>query len=148
MCRPSCVLLSSNAQMTSYHELWKSWIFITPKDTIPIHKCVKLVSPPTAQFNPPFAASSDFVAVPVRIFVNDTVELATRDFKFYNCAATVRKSENTPWVSLLIYQFCSVTHWKYTATLNTASTDNLDVNVSPCMNRWEIKALFINCDAW
>ncbi|KAI3371138.1 hypothetical protein L3Q82_023765 [Scortum barcoo] len=41
----------------------------------------------------------DFVAVPVRIFVNESVELATRDFKFYNCAATVRKSENTPCMS-------------------------------------------------
>lgn len=67
---------------------------------------------------------------------------------FYNCAATVRKSENTPWVRLLIFQFCSVTQWKYTVTWNTASSDNLDVNVSPCMSRWEIKALFVNCDAW
>ncbi|KAK5613225.1 hypothetical protein CRENBAI_026009 [Crenichthys baileyi] len=38
----------------------------------------------------------DFVAVSVRILVNETVELAMREFKFYNCAATVRKSENTP----------------------------------------------------
>uniref|UniRef100_A0A8C3G8I6 Plexin b2b n=1 Tax=Cyclopterus lumpus TaxID=8103 RepID=A0A8C3G8I6_CYCLU len=41
----------------------------------------------------------DFVAVAVRIFVNETVELATREFKFYNCAATVRKSQNTPCMS-------------------------------------------------
>jgi hypothetical protein len=34
--------------------------------------------------------------VPVKIFVNETVELATREFKFYNCSATVRKAENTP----------------------------------------------------
>ncbi|XP_037549557.1 plexin-B2-like [Nematolebias whitei] len=40
-----------------------------------------------------------FVAVSIRIFVNETVELAMRDFKFYNCAATVRKSENTPCLS-------------------------------------------------
>uniref|UniRef100_A0A8C3AG70 Plexin b2b n=1 Tax=Cyclopterus lumpus TaxID=8103 RepID=A0A8C3AG70_CYCLU len=46
-----------------------------------------------------FALSSDFVAVAVRIFVNETVELATREFKFYNCAATVRKSQNTPCMS-------------------------------------------------
>ncbi|TNN76006.1 Plexin-B2 [Liparis tanakae] len=38
----------------------------------------------------------DFVAVAVRLFVNESVELATREFKFYNCAATVRKSQNTP----------------------------------------------------
>uniref|UniRef100_A0A8C6Q7S1 Plexin b2b n=1 Tax=Nothobranchius furzeri TaxID=105023 RepID=A0A8C6Q7S1_NOTFU len=41
----------------------------------------------------------NFVAVSIRIFVNETVELATREFKFYNCAATVRKSENTPCMS-------------------------------------------------
>ncbi|XP_017290255.1 plexin-B2b isoform X2 [Kryptolebias marmoratus] len=41
----------------------------------------------------------DFVAVSVRIFANETVELAKREFNFYNCAATVRKSENTPCMS-------------------------------------------------
>ncbi|KAJ3597049.1 hypothetical protein NHX12_003449, partial [Muraenolepis orangiensis] len=35
----------------------------------------------------------------VKIFVNETVELATKDFKFYNCSATVRKAENTPCMS-------------------------------------------------
>ncbi|KAL7402271.1 hypothetical protein ABVT39_012324 [Epinephelus coioides] len=41
----------------------------------------------------------DFVAVAIKVLVNETVELATREFKFYNCAATVRKSENTPCMS-------------------------------------------------
>uniref|UniRef100_A0A4W5MXV2 Plexin b2b n=1 Tax=Hucho hucho TaxID=62062 RepID=A0A4W5MXV2_9TELE len=41
----------------------------------------------------------DFVAVPIKIFVNESVELATREFKFYNCSATVRKAENTPCMS-------------------------------------------------
>ncbi|XP_022611595.1 plexin-B2 [Seriola dumerili] len=47
----------------------------------------------------------DFVAVAIRIFVNETVELATREFKFYNCAATVRKSENTPCMSCVASQW-------------------------------------------
>lgn len=47
-------------------------------------------------FSPCFAVSLDFVAVEIKLFVNDTVELATREFKFYSCAATVRNSENTP----------------------------------------------------
>ncbi|XP_031671550.1 plexin-B3-like [Oncorhynchus kisutch] len=38
----------------------------------------------------------DFVAVPIKIFVNESVELATREFNFYNCSATVRKAESTP----------------------------------------------------
>ncbi|CAB1323391.1 unnamed protein product, partial [Coregonus sp. 'balchen'] len=41
----------------------------------------------------------DFVSVPIKIFVNESVELATREFKFYNCSATVRKAENTPCMS-------------------------------------------------
>ncbi|KAK1887996.1 Plexin-B2, partial [Dissostichus eleginoides] len=54
---------------------------------------------PSPALIPHTPEDQDFVAVPVRIFVNETVELATRDFKFYNCAATVRKSENTPCMS-------------------------------------------------
>uniref|UniRef100_A0AAQ6AQJ1 Sema domain-containing protein n=1 Tax=Amphiprion ocellaris TaxID=80972 RepID=A0AAQ6AQJ1_AMPOC len=56
-------------------------------------------------FNPYFVVPLDFVAVAVRIFVNETVELATREFKFYNCAATVRKSENTPCMSCVASQW-------------------------------------------
>ncbi|XP_076743234.1 plexin-B2-like [Maylandia zebra] len=47
----------------------------------------------------------DFVVVAIRIFVNETVELATREFMFYNCAATVRKSENTPCMSCVSSQW-------------------------------------------
>lgn len=46
--------------------------------------------------SPSVAVSLDFVAVEIKLFVNESVELATREFKFYSCAATVRKSENTP----------------------------------------------------
>ncbi|XP_067090022.1 plexin-B2b [Osmerus mordax] len=48
---------------------------------------------------PPTPEDQDFVAVPVKIYVNETVELATREFKFYNCSATVKKAENTPCMS-------------------------------------------------
>uniref|UniRef100_A0AAQ4P2Z2 Plexin b2b n=1 Tax=Gasterosteus aculeatus aculeatus TaxID=481459 RepID=A0AAQ4P2Z2_GASAC len=54
---------------------------------------------PNPSLIPPTPADQDFVAVAIRVFVNETVELATRDFKFYNCAATVKKSENTPCMS-------------------------------------------------
>ncbi|KAF3688592.1 Plexin-B2 MM1 Precursor [Channa argus] len=47
----------------------------------------------------------DFVAVAIGVFVNDTVELATRDFKFYNCAATVKKAENTPCMACVASQW-------------------------------------------
>ncbi|XP_075945531.1 plexin-B2b [Anarhichas minor] len=54
---------------------------------------------PSPSLIPHTPEDQDFVAVAVRIFVNETVELATREFKFYNCAATFRKSENTPCMS-------------------------------------------------
>uniref|UniRef100_A0A8C4HT78 Plexin b2b n=1 Tax=Dicentrarchus labrax TaxID=13489 RepID=A0A8C4HT78_DICLA len=54
---------------------------------------------PNPSLIPQTPEDQDFVAVPIRIFVNETVELAMREFKFYNCAATVRKSENTPCIS-------------------------------------------------
>ncbi|XP_057185372.1 plexin-B2b isoform X1 [Triplophysa rosa] len=41
----------------------------------------------------------DFVAVPVKIFVNGSVQVASSEYKFYNCAAAVRKAENTPCMS-------------------------------------------------
>lgn len=44
---------------------------------------------------------TDFVAVPVKIFVNGSVQVASSEYKFYNCAAAVRKAENTPYVSSL-----------------------------------------------
>uniref|UniRef100_A0AAX7TZF5 Sema domain-containing protein n=1 Tax=Astatotilapia calliptera TaxID=8154 RepID=A0AAX7TZF5_ASTCA len=58
-----------------------------------------------SHFNHCFTVSSDFVVVAIRIFVNETVELATREFMFYNCAATVRKSENTPCMSCVSSQW-------------------------------------------
>uniref|UniRef100_A0A672GXX2 Sema domain-containing protein n=1 Tax=Salarias fasciatus TaxID=181472 RepID=A0A672GXX2_SALFA len=54
--------------------------------------------PPPSRI-PQTTDDKDFVAVAIKIFVNDTVQLATREFKFYNCAATVKKSENTPCMS-------------------------------------------------
>ncbi|CAL8260986.1 unnamed protein product [Merluccius merluccius] len=54
---------------------------------------------PDPRHIPPTPEDQDFVAVPIKIFVNETVELATREFKFYNCSATLRKAENTPCMS-------------------------------------------------
>lgn len=39
---------------------------------------------------------ADFVAVTVKITVNDGIDVASRAFEFYNCAAVVKRSENTP----------------------------------------------------
>ncbi|XP_047453198.1 plexin-B2b isoform X2 [Mugil cephalus] len=54
---------------------------------------------PQPSLIPQTPENQDFVAVAIKVFVNETVELATREFQFYNCAATVKKSENTPCMS-------------------------------------------------
>uniref|UniRef100_A0A8C2BDE4 Plexin b2b n=1 Tax=Cyprinus carpio TaxID=7962 RepID=A0A8C2BDE4_CYPCA len=53
---------------------------------------------PEQHLIPPTPAHQDFVAVPVHIFVNGSVRFASSEYKFYNCAAAVRKAENTPYV--------------------------------------------------
>ncbi|KAL2093878.1 hypothetical protein ACEWY4_011190 [Coilia grayii] len=48
---------------------------------------------------PPTPAQQDFVAVPVKIFVNKTMEVVSSEYKFYNCAAAIHRSPNTPCTS-------------------------------------------------
>uniref|UniRef100_A0A665XBA2 Sema domain-containing protein n=1 Tax=Echeneis naucrates TaxID=173247 RepID=A0A665XBA2_ECHNA len=75
------------------------------------------------KFLPPFfSVASDFVAVAIRLFVNKTVELATQEFKFYNCAATVRKSENTPCMS------CVASQWGCQWNMNDHTCSDMDQN--------------------
>ncbi|XP_016396037.1 plexin-B2-like [Sinocyclocheilus rhinocerous] len=54
---------------------------------------------PTSENIPPTPETQDFVAVPVKITVNDGVEVASSEFEFYNCAAVVKRSENTPCIA-------------------------------------------------
>uniref|UniRef100_A0A673XLY6 Plexin b2a n=1 Tax=Salmo trutta TaxID=8032 RepID=A0A673XLY6_SALTR len=48
----------------------------------------------------------DFVTMQVKILVNDGIEVTSSEYKFYNCAATVRKSENTPCIA------CVTSEWQ------------------------------------
>ncbi|XP_051547360.1 plexin-B2-like isoform X2 [Myxocyprinus asiaticus] len=41
----------------------------------------------------------DFVAVPVRIMVNDDIEVVSSTYDFYNCAAVVKRAQNTPCIA-------------------------------------------------
>ncbi|RXN05275.1 plexin-B2-like protein [Labeo rohita] len=54
---------------------------------------------PEQHLIPSTRAQQDFVSVPVHIFVNGSVEVVSSEYKFYNCAAAVRKAENTPCTS-------------------------------------------------
>ncbi|XP_033823634.2 plexin-B2b [Periophthalmus magnuspinnatus] len=66
----------------------------------------------------------DFVAVAITVFVNDSVELATRDFKFYNCAATVKKAENTPCMA------CVSSLWGCQWNIRDHSCSDMDDSIS------------------
>uniref|UniRef100_A0A9J8BX48 Sema domain-containing protein n=1 Tax=Cyprinus carpio carpio TaxID=630221 RepID=A0A9J8BX48_CYPCA len=72
-------------------ELENTWLW-SPNQT-----CVTIQS-----FNPPNISckkTEHFVAVPVKITVNDGIEVASSAFEFYNCAAVVKRSENTPCIA-------------------------------------------------
>ncbi|KAM4712047.1 plexin-B2-like isoform 1-T3 [Anableps anableps] len=48
---------------------------------------------------PPTPEQQDFVSVPVKVLVNKTTEVASGEYLFYNCAATVSKNPNAPCIS-------------------------------------------------
>ncbi|XP_033846131.1 plexin-B2a [Periophthalmus magnuspinnatus] len=48
---------------------------------------------------PPTPGLQDYVSVPVKVMVNKDIEVTSSQYHFYNCAATVRKSPNTPCIS-------------------------------------------------
>ncbi|KAM7367318.1 hypothetical protein PAMP_015229 [Pampus punctatissimus] len=48
---------------------------------------------------PPTLDHQDFVSVPVKILVNNQIEVTSGEYHFYNCAATVRKNQNTPCIA-------------------------------------------------
>uniref|UniRef100_A0A8C5BVZ8 Plexin b2a, tandem duplicate 1 n=1 Tax=Gadus morhua TaxID=8049 RepID=A0A8C5BVZ8_GADMO len=41
----------------------------------------------------------DYVSVPMRVMVNDTIEVTSGEYHFYDCGATVSKNPNTPCIS-------------------------------------------------
>ncbi|KAK5849386.1 hypothetical protein PBY51_009032 [Eleginops maclovinus] len=47
----------------------------------------------------------DYVSVPVRVMVNINTEVTSGEYHFYNCAATVRKNQNTPCIA------CVTSEW-------------------------------------
>ncbi|XP_034530045.1 plexin-B2-like [Notolabrus celidotus] len=54
---------------------------------------------------PPTPDGQDYVSVPVRVLVNDRIVVASNEYHFYNCAATVRKNPNTPCIA------CVTSEW-------------------------------------
>ncbi|XP_051247884.1 plexin-B2 [Dicentrarchus labrax] len=54
---------------------------------------------------PPTPDQQDYVSVPVKILVNNQIEVTSGEYHFYNCAATVRKNQNTPCIA------CVTSEW-------------------------------------
>ncbi|XP_014850853.1 PREDICTED: plexin-B2-like isoform X2 [Poecilia mexicana] len=54
---------------------------------------------------PPTPEQQDFVSVPMKILLNETVEVTSGEYHFYNCAATVWKNPNTPCISCVTSQW-------------------------------------------
>ncbi|XP_039891728.1 plexin-B2a [Simochromis diagramma] len=65
----------------------------------------------------------DFVSVPMRIVVN-SIEVTSGKYDFYNCAATVRKNQNTPCIA------CVTSKWgcQWDAQTHSCSDDDHNVN--------------------
>uniref|UniRef100_A0A8B9L769 Plexin B2 n=1 Tax=Astyanax mexicanus TaxID=7994 RepID=A0A8B9L769_ASTMX len=49
--------------------------------------------------------TQDFLALPVKIMVNRNIEVAVGEYKFYNCAAVVKRAANTPCI------LCVTSEW-------------------------------------
>uniref|UniRef100_A0A667ZHJ3 Plexin b2a, tandem duplicate 1 n=1 Tax=Myripristis murdjan TaxID=586833 RepID=A0A667ZHJ3_9TELE len=48
---------------------------------------------------PPTPDEQDYVSVPVEVLVNDDIKVTSGEYHFYNCAAAVRKNQNTPCIA-------------------------------------------------
>ncbi|XP_051805095.1 plexin-B2-like isoform X2 [Acanthochromis polyacanthus] len=68
----------------------------------------------------------DFVSVPVQVLVNNVIEVTSGKYHFYNCAATVRKNQNTPCISCVTSQWgCQ---WNTESHSCSDSDDSVDGN--------------------
>ncbi|XP_041833898.1 plexin-B2a [Melanotaenia boesemani] len=54
---------------------------------------------------PPTPDQQDYVSVPVTIQVNRTIQVTSGEYHFYNCAATIRKNQNTPCIACVTSQW-------------------------------------------
>ncbi|XP_035377013.1 plexin-B2a [Electrophorus electricus] len=69
---------------------------------------------------PPTPKTQDFVTVPVKLVVDDTIEVAASEFKFYNCTAVVQKAANTPC------SVCVKSEWRCQWNMQTHTCGDLD----------------------
>ncbi|CAK6970697.1 plexin-B2a, partial [Scomber scombrus] len=99
---------------------------ITNTAVIPFDSTKKKVtcSLPNPVEIPPTPDQQDFVSVPVRVVVNNVIEVTAGEYHFYNCTATVRKNQNTPCIS------CVTSKWgcQWNAMDHSCSDNDIAVN--------------------
>ncbi|XP_030643312.1 plexin-B2a [Chanos chanos] len=75
---------------------------------------------------PPTPEEQDYVAVPVKILVDKNVEVASSEYKFYNCAAIVKKAENTPCIACVSSEWgCQWNTREHTCSDTDDTTENI-----------------------
>lgn len=89
---------NNNSFIIEYFKWFKLFLLLSLIYIVSTLKCTSILS---TFIKTQWFFFTDFVAVPVKIFVNGSVQVASSEYKFYNCAAAVRKAENTPYVSSL-----------------------------------------------
>ncbi|XP_026219213.1 plexin-B2a [Anabas testudineus] len=72
---------------------------------------------------PPTPDQQDYVSVPVKVLVNGDIEVTSGEYHFYNCAATVRKNQNTPCIA------CVTSEWGCQWNAQDHSCSDNDDNV-------------------
>uniref|UniRef100_A0A672I5P3 Plexin b2a n=1 Tax=Salarias fasciatus TaxID=181472 RepID=A0A672I5P3_SALFA len=73
---------------------------------------------------PPPPQQQDFVSVPVKVLVNNRIEVTNGEYHFYSCAAAVRRNPNSPCVS------CVSSSWgcQWNAELHSCSDEDGSVS--------------------
>ncbi|XP_068611389.1 plexin-B2-like [Brachionichthys hirsutus] len=72
---------------------------------------------------PPTPDQQDYVSVSVKVLVNDNVEVTSGEYRFYNCAATIRKNQNTPCIS------CVTSEWRCQWNAQDHTCSDVDAGV-------------------
>ncbi|KAJ3612087.1 hypothetical protein NHX12_020364 [Muraenolepis orangiensis] len=68
----------------------------------------------------------DYVSVPMRVMVNETIEVTSGEYDFYDCAATVSKNPNTPCISCVTSKWSC--QWNTQEYSCSDKSDTLKVN--------------------
>uniref|UniRef100_A0A671Y5U7 Plexin b2a, tandem duplicate 1 n=1 Tax=Sparus aurata TaxID=8175 RepID=A0A671Y5U7_SPAAU len=102
-----CVEIESfNPPNLSCKKTQQVWRELVNEHALSISLC-GVDSPPSESpvLIPPTPDRQDFVSVPVKVMVNEKIKVTSGEYRFYNCAATVRKNRNTPCIA------CVTSEW-------------------------------------